>query len=157
MCKYLTIENVIFVLIAIVWISVAILIPVHVVIYPTFTNTSSTYEMIRNLDNACITVSSVIIASILAMVAIIVTKVSNKIIYRLLDVSAIPFFGLICGFFSLYLSYFDFNNSKFLLALTMEFTIGGIFALYLILTLKRNRFFEYSEYKDSTCDEKPKT
>jgi len=142
MCKKLTLENIIFTLVTIVWLVVFVLIPIHIVIYPNFSESNSTFEMIRGLDNACITVSSVIIATILAMMAIIITKVPNIVIYRLLDVSAIPFFGIVTGLFSLYLSYVDFNSSKLLLAFTMEFTIGGIFVLYLILTLKKKQFFE---------------
>jgi hypothetical protein len=152
MCKKLSLENIIFAFVTVVWLGVFILIPIHIVIYPNFSETASTFEMIRSLDNACITVSSVILATILAMMAIIITKVPKIDIYRLLDVSSLPFFGIVTGLFSLYLSYFDFSSSKFLLAFTMEFTIGGIFALYLILTLKKKQFFD-----DTSCERNPST
>jgi len=147
MCKILTLENIIFALVAIVWFVILILIPVHIGLYSGFSEPNlTTYEMIRSLDNSCITILSIILATILAMMAIIITKVPKVDIYRLLDISAIPFFGIVTGLFSLYTSYFDFGTSKILLAATMEFTIGSIFALYVILTLKRKQFFE-----DSPC------
>ena len=79
--------------------------------------------------------------AILAIMAIVITKDSTASGNILLDISVIPFFAIVASLFSLYLSYFNFDNAKLLLALSMEMTIGAIFVLYLILTFEREKNF----------------
>jgi NADH:ubiquinone oxidoreductase subunit 6 (subunit J) len=141
MCKKVTLKNIVFALVTIVWFAVFVLIPFSISFNPNFTQTNATLDMIRNLDNACITISSIILAAILAIMTILITKDPKLSGDQFLDISSIPFFAIVCSLFSLYLTYFDFNNAKLLLALSMEFTIGGIFALYFILTFKREKNF----------------
>lgn len=123
-----------------IWIIIIILIPVFIVLNQNFTESDKIIGMIQTLDNACLTVSSVVLAAILAIVTLMVDKPANKKIDGVLNLAILPIAAIICGLFSLFTSYFDFNHSKFLLAVTMEFTIAGIVGLYLLFTYKKDSF-----------------
>jgi len=149
MCKEGTLEKIILVIVSIVWFVVLVAVPVFIFIYPNFSQPSdATLDMFRSLDNACITISSVILATILAIMTILISKDSPFSSYKLLDISSLPFFAIVTGLFSLFMTYFDFNSARLLVALSMEFTIGSIFALYLIISLKRTIFQTAFEPKE---------
>ena len=85
--------------------------------------------MIRDLSNACITICSITIATILGIMAIITTRsTNNKIQYPLIDIIIFPIYGVLFGFLSIYTSYFEdyFYTSKFLNGITIMLTITSV-------------------------------
>jgi len=94
-------------------------------------NPNITIDFIKDLSNACITISSIALATILAFFAIISTKMKTEQIKKLpIGLIIIPIFGAFLGLFALYFAYFNLNSAKILLAVSMEFTVGNFLVLY---------------------------
>lgn len=97
--------------------------------------------MIRDLSNACITICSITIATILGVMAIISTRSTyNKTHSSLIDIIIFPVYGILFGFLSIYTSYFEeyFSTSKFLNGITIMLTITSILVIYIIFTFKKD-------------------
>ena len=91
---------------------------------------------ILGMANACITINSIALATILAVIAIIASvKQTMKASRQYLVLSLIPIIGIGCALFSLNYSYFDstFDMAKELLAASIEISIASIFVVYLLL------------------------
>lgn len=92
-------------------------------------------NFIQEMVITCITISSIVIAAIIAYYAIITQKMEIVDIGRIsMDVLFIPVLTVFFGLFSLYFSFFEeyFIWAKNLFALTMELTITNFLILYLI-------------------------
>jgi hypothetical protein len=119
--------------ITIIWIFVAFYIAFITIVSKdiTFNNPQN---FINSISNACITVSSITLAAIFAIIAIIETKSPEKAA-KLMPISAIPIFAIILSLFSLYFSFFEssFQSAKGLLAGAMELTVASIIILYIMV------------------------
>ena len=107
-------------------------------------------DMIRVLDNACITIVSIILAAIFAIMGLMISKDKPiKTGIGLMAVTSIA--ALITSLFSIYLSYNSktFDSSKFLLFVTMGITIANLAALFIILNFKSNDYFGEFPLKES--------
>jgi uncharacterized membrane protein YdcZ (DUF606 family) len=120
-----------------VWMVIAIAIGITI----TF-NPSINQDFIKTMSDACITVSSIFLASILAIFAIISTKSKKRIP---VEVTTLPIFGIITSLFSLYFVYLEnyLSTARGLIALSMELTIGSFLAITLLLNYE-DFFQEYS-------------
>ncbi len=121
-----------------------ILVPLFIIF--TFNQSSQSIDMIRTVGNAILTVSSIILATILAIMTIAMTSStysdltppnstapqSKTFPESLLYLAAIPIFGIILGLFSIFISYFNFDIAKVIFGLGMEVTIAEIFTLFVL-------------------------
>lgn len=106
-------------------------------------NSQNSLDMIRTLDNACITISSITVAAIIAIMTIIATRSPQKPIkWTVFSIATPSIIGVLTSLFSLYFSYDTrtFDASKTLFALTMGFTIVGIFVLFFIINYEKDKF-----------------
>lgn len=111
-------------------------------------------NFIRELSNACITVSSVFLASILAIFTIITTT-KHTLAKRISFLPLLPIVGILSGLYAMYFS-FDPNTisqARTFLAFSMEFTVGSFVVTYLLLDW--GKLFKVEE-KKTNSDGSPK-
>jgi hypothetical protein len=96
-------------------------------------------EMIRTLDNACITIASITFAAIIAIILIKGIAESKK---GLVWIGLLSLGSVTTGLFSILFSYEEklFSNSKLLLFVTMAFSIANICGLYIYLNWRDHYF-----------------
>ncbi|WP_157677626.1 hypothetical protein [Methanoregula boonei] len=111
---------------------------------PTFPN-----DYFSQIANACIVVLSVIIATIYAVIAIVVSQkdtieIKQKSRIRsCLTGSIIPFLGIGSSLLSLILSAFSYDEAKIFLAIAVFITVTSFGVTYLVMT----RLFPADENK----------
>jgi len=108
---------------------------------PAITFSNST--IIQDLSISSITISSIFLATILAISAILVTK-AQSIPKRHIGISILPIIAIMAGFFSQYYSYFEtsFQISRNLLGISMMCTIVTTSLLFSIFAWHPRILFE---------------
>lgn len=135
------IEIILILLTLIPFLLLGISMSVFVAASPTI-NFENSAAMIHDLANACITISSIILATILAITAILINRKSAKsLTIWLINTCSLPIFGIIFGLISLFYSYIEgfFQYAKTTLVLSIMFTILGILAIYIVLERKTDQ------------------
>jgi hypothetical protein len=133
-----------------------VIIPMFLILSSFVFNLNQPLDMIRTMSNAILTVSSIILATIIAILTIFYASPTprNKKqqedlkLFRgsLLYIVAIPVFGIALGLFALLISYYNYFFALILFALGMEATIAEIFALYAV-------FYKFKKiFPDPTCN-----
>jgi len=109
------------------------------VAFVVINNSNVTLDFVKDLSNACLTISSISLATILAFFAIIATKMNSGQIKKLpIGLIIIPILGAFLGLFALYFAYFNLNSAKILLAISMEFTVGNFLVLYSLVEKQKS-------------------
>lgn len=119
-----------------------IIVGLYIFVSTSVTNTKNWLDMIRSVDNACITISSITLAAIIAIMAIIAAKNPDKPIKNTVFYMAIPsIIGSITSLFSLYFSYnpVTFDASKDLLSLSMGFSVISLLILLIIMNFEKDK------------------
>jgi hypothetical protein len=124
------------------WIFIVLGIVLPIALYISITNPNNVIDiknfeaMIQNLDNASITVASLLIAVIFAIITIIKAnlqndkKIDEKVIDAFMVLAAFVIFAVIFGLISLYESYFNnLNYASTLCGLSLGLTIFVLFFL----------------------------
>ena len=118
--------------VVIIWILLAVIFAIVIIMDPRITYDKPS-GFIGGLSTACITISSIILAAIYAIITIIGVRSPEKV-KKYVPFSIIPIVGISLGLFSLYFSFFEntFPTVKFLIAFSMGFTIISFIVVYLI-------------------------
>jgi hypothetical protein len=136
--------------IVIIWLYIAVEIAVIIISNPLITY-DSPVGLVKDLATASITVSSIVLATILGICAIIANKSEEHLP---IQVSILPILGIVCGLFALYFSFFesDFSKAKSLLAVSLELTIGSFMIIFILLN--SDRYFKNSKNDDDSNSKK---
>lgn len=129
------------IIIVTIYIAIAFLTAIEII-----NNPIEDPNYVRDLSDACITVSSIFLASILAIFAII-TTIKQTLTMKISILPILPIIGILSGLFAIYFS-FDTNTilqAKKSLAFSMEFTIGSFIVTYLLLDWQK--LFKIEEKK----------
>lgn len=134
-----------FIMLVCIVVSIAIIVGVYLYIQLLVTNSEQWLDMIRSMDNACITVSSITLATFFAIMALMVSRRPDKSLPWWVFTMAIPSLGgALTGLFSLFFSYnpsvITFDASKNLLVLAMGFTIVSGVLLFIIMNFLKDSF-----------------
>ena len=136
-----SLSNVLKNVIILIYIVVIIVTGIFIVIMVP--STSASLELIQNVDNACLTISSISLAAILAIIAIIVTRSPAKSVKPSIFYRAIPSIGgALTALYSLLFSYSGiYDAGKNLLTLSMAFTVLSLLMLFIIFNFEKDKFF----------------
>jgi len=106
-------------------------------------NAATQSVMIQTVDNACLTISSITLAAIIAIIAIIVARAPEKPIKYTVFYFAIPSIaGALTGLFSMLFSFMSlYDPAKNLFALTIGFTVVSLVILFIIMNFEKDNFF----------------